>query len=445
MKIFRNEDGQTLVLTAICMIGVFGFMGLAIDVGVLFRSRRQMQTAADAAALAAALDYYYNNTTQASPVAHAQTAGKSAAASNGVTDGTNGTVTINCAPTSGPNAGGSCNGYFEALVSSPTGTIFMSTFSAMMGNNNYGSINVSGRAVAGTPVASDACIWITAPSGSNVFQLQGNSSINAPACGINVNSSDPNAVKVTGNSNNFNGPDFNIVGGFSGHQVTPTPMTTGTAPTSPPIPTNLKGPDPTKGDCKITTALTSITTANVGSVTGTATNNVVCFSNAVTLGSGVTLPGAASGVTYLFENGVTIGTGSTVQFGSANYDSVTGAFTGTSGAVMDLYGGTLTQNSNSVLNAYAPTTGTYNGLAIMQPYTNTTTPLQVQFGSNNEYLDGIIYAPGTQVYLQDNGGGVTASGVIANTMFIKSSNLTIPGYSKANQATTPFRIVTLTE
>ena len=48
----------------------------------------------------------------------------------------------------------------------------------------------------------------------------------------------------------------------------------------------------------------------------------------------------------------------------------------------------------------------------MQPASNTTTPLQVQFGSNNEVLDGMIYAPGTQVYLQDNGGGVTATGVI---------------------------------
>ena len=59
MKIFRNEDGQTLVLTALCMTAMLGFMALAIDVGLLFRARRNMQITADAVAVAAALDYYY--------------------------------------------------------------------------------------------------------------------------------------------------------------------------------------------------------------------------------------------------------------------------------------------------------------------------------------------------------------------------------------------------
>jgi len=164
----------------------------------------------------------------------------------------------------------------------------------------------------------------------------------------------------------------------------------------------------------------------------------------VTLGDGVTLPGATSGVTYVFQNGVTIATGATVNVGTpATYSG--GTFGTTQGATIDLYGGTLNQLSNSILNMYAPTAGTYNSIAIMQPTSNPTSPLQVQFGSNNQVLDGIIYAPGTQVYLQDNGGGVTATGVISDTMFFKSSNLTIPGYSAANLATTPFRIVTLTE
>ena len=55
MKIFRNEDGQTLVLTALCMTAMLGFMALAIDVGLLFRAKRNMQITADAVAVAAAL------------------------------------------------------------------------------------------------------------------------------------------------------------------------------------------------------------------------------------------------------------------------------------------------------------------------------------------------------------------------------------------------------
>jgi Flp pilus assembly protein TadG len=438
MKIFRNEDGQTLVLTALCMTAMLGFMALAIDVGILFRSKRNMQIAADSAAVAAALDYYYNNATAANPLTHAQAAGQTAATANGVTNGTNGTVSLNCHPSSGPKSVATgCNGYFEAIVTQPNSTFFMGMFGTT-------SVNVSARAVAGTPVTSDACIWIMDPTASNALQLQGNSTVNAPGCGIYVNSSDNNAVKVIGNSNNFNGPDLDVVGGLNGHQTSPTPVTTGVPPTSPLIPTNLTGPVPPSG-CTSTTALTSITTGNMASVSGSASNNVVCFSSAVSLGNGVNLAGAANGVTYVFQNGVTIPTGATVTLGTGTYSAGSGSFSNTSGATIDLYGGTLNQNSNSILNVYAPTAGTYNAIAIMQPASNTTTPLQVQFGSNNEVLDGMIYAPGTQVYLQDNGGGVTATGVICKTMFIKSSNLTVPGYSAANLATTPFRIVTLTE
>src|SRR5689334_18306763 len=55
MKLFRNEEGQTLVITAQLMCILMGFMALAIDMGVSFRTQRQVQTQADAAVIAAAL------------------------------------------------------------------------------------------------------------------------------------------------------------------------------------------------------------------------------------------------------------------------------------------------------------------------------------------------------------------------------------------------------
>ena len=190
MRILRNEEGQTLVLTWICASALVGFIGMALDVGILFRARRDAQTAADSAAVASALDYYYNYALLgASPaLTHAVNAGKTAAAANGISNSSN--VTINCAPSSGPEVSATCNGYFEARVIEPSHTIFMSTFSQLLGASNFQSINVSARAVAGTPVVSNACIWITKPSGADVLHLQGNSNINAPGCGIYVNSSD---------------------------------------------------------------------------------------------------------------------------------------------------------------------------------------------------------------------------------------------------------------
>ncbi len=264
-----------------------------------------------------------------------------------------------------------------------------------------------------------------------------------------MNSSDPAAAKFTGNPS-YTGPDFQVNGGASGHTGNIEGFAQNVAPSSPPMSTTLTGPVP-PGGCSVTSALTSVTTANQAAVRGSSSIPVVCFSKAVTLNSGVSLPDAANGVVYVFENGVTIPTGAIVNMGTATYtppsgSATEGTYTNTQGAVMDLYGGTLSQGSGQLyLSIYAPTAGIYNSIAIMQPSTNTTTPLQVQFGSNNEYLDGIIYAPGVEVYLQDNGGDVTTSGVIANTMYVKSSSLNVPGYSAANQGTTPFRVLTMVE
>src|ERR1035441_7238132 len=80
MAVPKGESGQVLIMTVLAMTVLLGFMALAIDVGFLFRARRNMQIAADAAAIAAALDYKYNNSKTS-----AQNAGVSAAAANGVT------------------------------------------------------------------------------------------------------------------------------------------------------------------------------------------------------------------------------------------------------------------------------------------------------------------------------------------------------------------------
>ena len=48
--------------------------------------------------------------------------------------------------------------------------------------------------------------------------------------------------------------------------------------------------------------------------------------------------------------------------------------------------------------------------------------------------------------MQDNGGGVTASGIVANTMYEKSSPLDINvNYDSAFPGVTPNRVVTLVE
>jgi hypothetical protein len=416
-------------------------MALALDVGVLFHARRCLQTAADAAAVAGAMDYLYNQSTTS-----AETAACAAASNNGVsgncttglcTSGSGNQICINLPPQSGPNTGTSGT-FVEAIVRVPTQTFFSK------------SLPVGARAVAALPTNGSACIWLMAPTGP-AFDVQGKYDIESPNCGIYVNSSTSDAMGVTGNAGTVNAAFIDVVGNSTlQHDTTPTPATMNSGVRQTPWGDGLAGPNynaTSNNPCQTTNTFTS-NTINATTTIPAALNGVVCFSgNKPVISGTVSLPGASSGVVYVFENGVEINTGATVTIGNAvSYSTSTDTFaTPVSGAMLDLGGGTLKQDSNSLLNIYAPDTGTYNGIAIFQPPSNTT-ELQLQFGSNNEVLDGYVYAPGAEVFLQDNGGGVTATGLVASQLYDKASTFTVANsYDKANPTTTLNRVIVLVE
>lgn len=56
-----EESGQSLALVAFSMIAFIGVLGLVIDIGFAYARQRQMQTAADAAALAGTRELAYGN------------------------------------------------------------------------------------------------------------------------------------------------------------------------------------------------------------------------------------------------------------------------------------------------------------------------------------------------------------------------------------------------
>jgi Flp pilus assembly protein TadG len=81
------ERGQILVLFSLALLAIMGIVGLALDGGSTFAQRRDQQTASDLAALAAANDYLISGS-EVQAVARAQ----AVAASNGFTDGLDGTT-----------------------------------------------------------------------------------------------------------------------------------------------------------------------------------------------------------------------------------------------------------------------------------------------------------------------------------------------------------------
>ena len=333
-----------------------------------------------------------------------------------------------------------------------------------MKNNSFSQVNVSAMAIAGFPGTSTNCIYLTDPTLASEFDMQGSATINATGCGVYVNSNSTSAVTSKGNPS-LNSPSLAVVGNDPSASSLGATVTSVNAPVqSPPIPLNLPGIPPSGCTSTYSSGEITVSTTGSGKITqsaasGSAVNNVICFTSAVTVDDGVTLAGSAgNGILYVFENGVSLS--GAVSFGTGT-PSPSGcttnctSFSGVKSAVLDLAGGSLSQG-NASLSIFAPTSGTYNSIGLMIPATNTTwsgscpaskvSPcMEIQRGSSSSTFDGIIYAPGAYLELQDNGGAAEATGLIGKGLYVKASTLNIPNYSTANPTTSPFTVITLVQ
>ncbi len=113
----RDESGQTLIMFALGLAVLLGMAAMTIDVGLAYVARRDMQNAADAAALAGA-DVLLEG--QSSVLA--ANAARDIALQNGYANAaTDVTVTINIPPTSGPHSGDS--DFVEVIIEHPVDAV----------------------------------------------------------------------------------------------------------------------------------------------------------------------------------------------------------------------------------------------------------------------------------------------------------------------------------
>lgn len=156
--------GQTFVLFAFASFVLVGFMALAVDGGFILAERRQVQSAADAGALAAAGSLSMNRTAQITPAGEFY-----GGALNG---GDGATASVNWPPSSGPYAG---NGdYVEVIVTKPVQRFFL-------GAIYNGPWQVTARAVAGVEPEprAYALLALNGCSGTgNSIYINGSGSIN---------------------------------------------------------------------------------------------------------------------------------------------------------------------------------------------------------------------------------------------------------------------------
>lgn len=387
-SLLSGENGQVLPLTAVSLALLMGFLALALDVAQFLYAKRQLQTAADAAALSGAIEINYCNGT--AHCALMKSAVQSAIQENGFSSSTlvtqcgalnsSGlTVQLNNGPcalgASDPNQGDI--DYVEVVASQRRPTFF----AAILG---FPTVRVSSRAEASLD-DSPYCGYILNPSASNAMLINGNAKLTAN-CGVIVDSSSSQAAVFNGSAT-VTTTGLSIVGNVLNNG------------------NNSISPAPSTGMAALPNPLADLTMPTVGSCS--QSNYVVNggSKNSVTLS-----PGTYCGST-IFNGGnytVTFSPGTYVFTGNMIVNG--GVSLAGTGVTFYFSSGSLTMNGNSHVALTAPTSGTYSGMLYLQNPTDSSTV--ILNGDTTSAWQGVFDAPGAQLTL--NGGNRNA----AYTLFI---------------------------
>jgi Flp pilus assembly protein TadG len=410
----KDESGQAMILAALCMTCLLGFVALATDVGIMLHEKRLAQIAADSAAVAGSADLSFGT---------ASSAAQAAAAQNGFTNGSNGaSVVVNPSPTSGPFSGDAR--YIEVIISQNQPTLFMALFGRT-------SMTVTARAVA-TNGAGSTCMYLLGPTGSDL-SLTGSASINVRSCGILDNSVSSNAIALTGSGAVVaqslgvaaTAPGYSITG--SG-RITPTP-TAGIAQASDPL---AFLPTPTVAPSTPCAAFT----AN-GSTPVTLTPG--CYGGLTINGSGTVTMNPGN---YLFNGPVVFNGSGAVTMGSGIYEFNSSLnFTGSeniTGTGVTLYvttaAGSVNLTGSGTMSLSAPTSGTYNGILFFEQRGDTNA-LTIT-GSHTTNFSGIFYLPSANVILTGSEAMTYNAAFVVNQLSVTGSQtITLNNFATVNPST----------
>jgi hypothetical protein len=420
----KNQLGQALVGSAIAMVVLCGFAGLAIDMGTLRYQKRLQQTAADSAAIAGTQNLEFGS--------GVTIGAQNASAQNGFTDNGGGAVStctaagaaigticvqVNNPPATGPHSGTpNAAKYVEVLVSMVQPTYFMQIF-------GVNSQVITARAVA-TNVSGGTntnCLYTLGPPTSAIIGIDatGHADINAPNCGIGDNGN----LDTTGNSYTVKANTISVAGQCLGsHCGSPDTQCTAYANNTCPQSSLNNAPgtsDPFTGMVPPTQPAASSSCPDAACNYVSASNSTATIQpgtyNSITIGknSSITL---APGIYYINGNAATGGLnfngGGTLTGGAPNADGVMFYFTNGSSINKAVGGG-----NNPDLNLYplaSDQSATYAGLLFYQDPADTT--VAYFGGDNNSTYNGTIYMPTATITVYGNGTETFNGTVIAYTL-----------------------------
>ncbi len=400
-----SQKGQTLAFVAFGLVVLTGVLGLGVDMGYLRYMKRQMQTAADAAATAAAGEIDFGDWNNA---------GQNAATKNNFTNGSGGvTVTITHPPAAGdPHAGN--NFYVQAKIQENVNT----NFARIFGISSI-PMTVSATAAEG---GGNNCIFALAPNGAGLSAVA-LVTVNSK-CGIVVDSNSNNAI-TCGLLAAINASSIGVVGNVSSFicSVNPTPkriklpnpadplaawaaanpvMTgaCGVAVASPytgsSVPLNINGP----GKILLPGTYCGGIKFNPGS---TAILQPGLYKLTSTTALGANIPGSF---------GLTVDLGASISVAGGGFGGVTFYNKGPAGGFNFIFAGVF---AGAGVNLHAPTSGAYEGVLFWQPPTNTTAATILGTSSYFTTLEGTYYLPAAAVNFAFS-GPVQYNILVANTI-----------------------------
>jgi Flp pilus assembly protein TadG len=410
-RIGKDERGSMLALLAVLPV-LAGAVAIGIETGELYRVKRQMQSSADAAALAGSIDRIAGRTSSIT------TDAKYEAQRNGFTDGSNGvTVTVNAPPTSGPNV--TTTGAVEVIITKTQ-------------KFSLGAVLINW--LGGSASSFDMNVRSVAAQGA-----YGSTTTSYEACIIALTTANEQGVSFT-NFNNFTS-DCTIAsnGGATSSSSSASVYLSGTN-------ANLKSVW-TRGSFYSAGTTVSLTDAAQTNQTttisdpyaslGTPTPPAGCDNTNFTAGKGssVTLtPGTYCGGISIDNapNNVYLSAGTyyvidgDFYVASVNNVSCTNCVDGVSGVTIVLtttgtnysnIGGFFVNSDNNVSLSASPT-GTYKGILVYQdprvPVGTMTSTAKIfsVISLNNANLSGAIYFPNNRIDISNinNFGGNASTG-----------------------------------
>jgi Flp pilus assembly protein TadG len=193
----KGDRGNVALLFALMLPMVIGGAALGVETTYWYLTRLQMQSAADAAAIAGAMEKRSGGT-----IAGTTVVAKKAATDNGYSDAM-GTIVVNTPPTSG-TAGTRA---VEVIINAKSERFFTAYFTKT-------DVVVKARAVAKYTPAGNACVLALSYTASRAAEFSGNGTTTLTACSVMSNSTASNAL-YTGGSTILNTECLISVGGIS--------------------------------------------------------------------------------------------------------------------------------------------------------------------------------------------------------------------------------------